>query len=143
MLVIPPNISKLMISGLTEEIARLNAIGAICGDGWPHDYDPNDVGVYDSFRRLLQENPGQNTVVQLENYSKVVAFSMALLPNFIRKNLSTLSPADIEAACRVFAQYVAHQCADMLENCHENTSGRKHVTYLLSQVIAFPGMHCS
>lgn len=143
MLVIPPNISKLMISGLTKEIARLNAIGAICGDDWPDDYDPNDVGVYDFFRRSLQENPGQNAVVKMDNYSKVVTFCMALLPNFVRENLDTLSPADIESACRVYAQYVAHRCAAVLESHHKNSSDRKHVTYMLSEVITFPGMPIS
>ena len=142
MFVISPNISKLMISGLTKEIARLNAINATCGDDWPDDYDPNDVAVYDSFRCYLEGNPGRNTIVQWETYSKGTAFSMALLPNFVRENLNSLSPEDIESACRIFAQYVAHRCTEMLENQEENTSKRKQVTYLLSQVIEFPGMSC-
>ena len=140
MLTIPENISNLMILGLTQEIARIHAIGEICGDEWPEDYDPNDVGVYDSFRQTLKKNAGESTILDLKNYSKVVAFSMALLPRFVSENLSQLSTADIESACRVYAQYVAYRCAAMLENNYEHSSERRQVMYMLSQVMAFPGL---
>lgn len=129
-----------MISGLTQEIARLNAIGETCDDEWPTDFDPNDAMVYDSFRQELERNAGRNTIIDLKNYSKVDAFSMALLPGFVIKNLSELSLADIESACRIYAQYVAHRCTAMLETGSDNTSERRQLMHMLSQVIAFPGL---
>lgn len=136
---IPPTISRLMIAGLTEEIARIEAISDACEDDWPADFDPNDVGVYDSFRRFLEQNNGHNTIMEMKTHSKVDRFAMSLLPQFVRENLDELSPADIESACRVFAQYVAHLCLDALDDS-ESSSARRDVKYLLSQVIAFPGI---
>ncbi|MFZ6682237.1 hypothetical protein [Undibacterium sp. Tian12W] len=140
MLTIPENIANLMILGLTQEIAQIHAIGETCGDDWPADYDPNDVSVYDSFRQMLKKNAGKSTILDCKNYSKTVAFSIGLLPRFVTENLSQLSIADIESACRVYAQYAAHRCAEMLETNNEHTSERRQVIYMLSQVMAFPGM---
>ena len=43
MLVIAPDVAAIIIAALEEEIARQEAIGAVCGEDWPDDYEPNDV----------------------------------------------------------------------------------------------------
>lgn len=140
MLSIPLNISKLMISGLTEEIERLKVIGDNCGDDWPEDYDPNDIPLYDYFRRFLEENSKGNTTLHCEKYSKAASFSIALLPKFVRENMNVLSSVDVESACRVYAQFVAYRCVEMIENNSKNISLDKRIKSLLSSLIVFPGI---
>ncbi|MFZ6746957.1 hypothetical protein ACO0LC_27330 [Undibacterium sp. JH2W] len=139
MLSIPLNISKLMISALTEEIERLKLIGDSCEDDWPGDYDPNDVPLYEYFRRLLEENPSGNTILHCEKYSKAASFSMALLPRFVRENMNVLSSVDVESACRVYAQFIAYRCVELIENKHLKTFPDKWIKSLMFELITFPG----
>jgi hypothetical protein len=115
MLKIPPKVGALMIGGLDAEISRQEAIGRVCGDEWPDDYDPNDVAIYRGFRSWLKEHVGRDAVVDCDYTSKPARFVMGMIPYFVRQSIDQLSPADVEAAFRTFSEYVALACHDLIK----------------------------
>jgi hypothetical protein len=116
MLSIPPNVGALMIAGLDAEIARQEAIGRVCGDDWPDDYEPNDVAIYRGFRNWLQDHAGRDAAIHGEYTSKPARFVMGMIPHFVRQNIDRLPAADVDAAFRIFSEYVALACRELLKD---------------------------
>ena len=138
MLYIPPNAAALIISGLSAEISRQSAIGAVCGDDWPNDFDPNDAALYREYIEWLRSNEG-HLILEDNPNSKPVRLVFALIPHFVRERTGTLTSNDMESAFCIFNQYVVMRCLHMLETRSENASERRNIMHLLGQVIAFPG----
>jgi hypothetical protein len=138
MVTIPPDVGRIMIRGLTREIDRQEAIGKVCGDDWPDDYDPNDVAIYRGFRKWLEERSTIDAVIDHDFGSKPVRFVMGLIPHFVRGSLEVLSELEVNAAARTYSQYVASRCRDMLVTKSEHTSYRAEVLRLLESLIQFP-----
>lgn len=138
MLSIPPRVAEIIVEGLQAEISRQEAIGAVHGDNWPDDYDPNDVAIYRGYCEWLLQHPDRDAVEEYP-FSKPTAFVFFLIPHVVRENLTRLSPSDIDATYCVFAKYVAMRTHRMLEDHSETSSERRHIMWLLKQVISFPG----
>jgi len=139
MLSIPPQVAAIIIRGLEAEIERQAAIGAVCGDDWPDDYDPNDVAIYRGFRQWLLENIGRDAIIQSDFAAKPVRFVMGLIPFFVRNSIDHLSASEVDAAFRTFSQYVAQFCSEILQDQVALRSSKVNWTlHLLSQLIEFP-----
>ncbi|MGH8700705.1 MAG: hypothetical protein ACREVR_05950 [Burkholderiales bacterium] len=139
MLVIPPNVATIIIAGLEAEIKRQEAIGAVCGDDWPDDYDPNDVMLYRGLRTWLLENAGRDAVIPSNFNAKPTRFVMGMIPYFVRERLDELSVSDVDAAFRTFSQYVALFCTELLRDEAALRSSRVDLAIrFLSKVIEFP-----
>lgn len=139
MISIPPKVAEIIIAGLSAEISCQEAIGSSCGDDWPPDYDPNDVSIYYGFKEWLLEHSGRVAVFDGNPRSKPASFVFSLIPHIVKENLSRLSTSDIDASYCVFAQFVTMRARQMLESHSETSSERRHVMWLLDQVISFPG----
>jgi hypothetical protein len=139
MLSIPPNVAAIIIVGLEREITRQDAIGAVCGDNWPDDYEPNDVAIYRGFRAWLLENIGHDAVLEISARSKPTRFVMGLIPYFVRERFDELSAADVDAAFRTYSEYAALFCCDVLQDDQAlHSSMRKWALSCLSKVLDFP-----
>jgi hypothetical protein len=137
MVTITPEVGRIMVSGLTLEIERQEAIGKVCGDDWPDDCDPNDIAIYRSYRDWLIEQSGVDVVI--ENVaSKPVEFVMGLLPYFVRESRTVLSKAEVDAAARTFSQYAAARSRDIVRTGSEHAPFRRNLLWLLESVIVFP-----
>ena len=138
MVTFPPDVLEIMIRGLSAEIERLEAIGAVCGDDWPDDYDPNDLAIYRGVRQWFEQHRSTGAELSEGFSSKPTRFVMAWLPYFVRTSAVSLSEAQVQAAARTYAQYVAHRCLEMLELQLERSSARQEITRLLQNLVSFP-----
>jgi len=134
----PPAVLEIMIRGLSAEIERQAAIGAVCGDNWPDDYDPNDLAIYRGVRQWFEEHRSAGAELIEGFSSKPTRFVMDLLPYFVRTSPTPLSEAEVQAAARTYAQYVAHRYLEVLNHGREHTSEGEAIVRLMHNLISFP-----
>ena len=78
-----------------------------CGDNWPDDFDPNDIGLFAGMLNVFGDG---SSAVKFEHIpSKSVGFTLALVPSYVRAHRAELSAEEISGLFRAYAQFVAAQ----------------------------------
>jgi hypothetical protein len=137
---ISPVAARHLLTAMSEEIDRLNAIASSLGenDAWPDDYDPNDLALYRRWAQWL-ENASSTGGELADPATKSVEFLMTWLPLYARNKRDVIPPADMEVLFRTYAEYVASYCASSLpEELVRQTSRSAWMHRNLLALLNFP-----
>ncbi|CAN5130596.1 hypothetical protein BH11PSE11_BH11PSE11_34190 [soil metagenome] len=120
---------------LREEVSRLDEIGKSCGDDWAEDFDPNDIGMFESMQKSLEEadlNWGVRQGIEMLDggssrpytylalMGKTVRFTMALVPDYVRRYINQISETDYNLLFNFYCEFNLRHCLGLISNTREH-----------------------
>ena len=117
---VPLSLVPHIALALQEEISRLEKIAQVCGDDWPCNFDPNDIGMFESAKKSLENGDvdwGVRQGVEMSNgglcrpfsyavfMGKTVRFTMALIPGYVQRHLDQLSETDYNMLSHFYCEF--------------------------------------
>jgi hypothetical protein len=92
-----------IVRALEAEISNQEALGRLPETDWSDGYDPNDIGIYRGMADYFRK---PDAVVDHPE-SKSMAFTMALIPGYVRTHLNELSFEEWSALFQTYCQFEA------------------------------------
>jgi hypothetical protein len=83
-----------VVKALVDRIDWEYRVHEDCGDDWPPDFDPNDVGMYLGVLRLVLDlwRTGEGGILRDAGRSKSLRFASRVVADYFIENKQSLSP---------------------------------------------------